>query len=42
MNSFTIDGIKQKSGIYTSANCPSIEGPGALSIVGLGTVLVIR
>ena len=42
VNSFTIDGIKQKSGIYTSANCPSIGGPGALSIVGLGTVLVIR
>ena len=42
VNSFTIDGVKQKSGIYTSANCSSIMGPGALAIVGSGTVFVLR
>ena len=42
VNTFSIDGVKQKSGVYTSANCPSISGPGALSIVGSGTVLVLR
>lgn len=42
VNSFTIDGVKQKSGVYTSANCSSITGPGALAIVGSGTVFVFR
>ena len=31
-----------KGSIYTSANCSSIMGPGALAIVGSGTLFVLR